>query len=299
MSKNTTLLSLILVVLLAIGFSFSGSKNVTPTTSTNGACSFTALDVGQGDALLIQTSDHQDILIDGGPNQKVVDTLSQELPIGDRDIELMVLTHPHADHVNGLVAVTERFAVRHVLETGVTFKQQAYETWHKLLSAQHAPSDIAVSGQRYEVGAAILDVLWPSTDLTKIPIMKDDAANGGGVNDASVVLRLTCGGSVVMLMGDASSEIEDRILDNGATVQANLLKVGHHGSRFSTSKRFLEAVQPLMAVISDGAGNRYKHPHPSTLLRLEQAHVPILRTDLLGIIRLKTDGQGGWVKVDK
>lgn len=260
----------------------------------SGGCTFTALDVGQGDAILIQTSDHQDILIDGGPDDAVVDRLSQALPAGDRDIELMVLTHPHADHVNGLVAVAERFAVRRVIETSLPYRQPAYETWHALLGEQQVPVTNALAGQRYVVGAATFDVLWPAQDLTEKNIVGDNAAEGGGVNDASIVLKLSCGGSSAMLMGDASSDIEDRILDGGAEVRADLLKVGHHGSRFSSGARFLRAVQAQWAVISVGAGNRYFHPHPTALLRLKQAGMTILRTDESGDIPLKTDGYGGW-----
>ena len=259
-------------------------------------CTFTALNIGQGDAILIQTSDHQDILIDGGPDNSVLDRLSQALPPGDRDIELMVLTHPHADHVNGLVAVTERFTVRHVLETGLPFKQQAYATWQKLLHDQHVPIDIPVAGQRYTVGTATLDVLWPGRDLEHDDVTHDDAANGGGVNDSSIVLKLHCGGSDAMLMGDASSEIESRILDGGVDVRASLLKVGHHGSRFSSSVRLLKAVQATWAVISVGQNNRYHHPHPTALLRLKQAGLRVLRTDVEGDIKLKTDGHGGWLR---
>lgn len=267
-------------------------------TGVSTACIFTALDIGQGDAILIQTSDQQDILIDGGPDDRVIDRLSQTLPPGNRDIELMVLTHPHADHVNGLIAVTERFTVRHVLETSVPYEQGAYKIWHSLLHDQGVPISIARAGQQYTVGDAQLDVLWPPFDLTQKNIYGDNAAEGGGVNDTSVVLKIHCGGSAAMLMGDASSEIEERIIDGGVDVQAALLKVGHHGSRFSSSPRFLQAVRATWAVISDGTGNSYHHPHPTALLRLEQAHLQILRTDLQGDIKLYTDGYGGWTPLE-
>lgn len=257
-------------------------------------CTFTALNIGQGDAIFIQTSDRQDILIDGGPDDSVIDRLSQALPPGDRDIELMVLTHPHADHVNGLVAVTERFTVRHVLETSVPYEQGAYKVWHALLDDQDVPISIARAGQSYGVGQATLDVLWPAHDLTKKNIFGDNAAEGGGVNDTSIVLKLHCGGSAAMLMGDTSSDIEERIIDGGVDVRASLLKVGHHGSRFSSSVRFLKAVQPTWAVISDGVGNSYHHPHPTALLRLKQAGIHILRTDTEGEVKLYSDGLGGW-----
>lgn len=290
MKTKLTLLSISIIVLL---FTLSWRWTVEVPVQQS-ACTFTALDVGQGDAILIQTSDHQDILIDGGPNDKVIDRLSQALPAGDRDLELVVLTHPHADHVNGLIPVADRFTVRQVLETGLQFQQQVYATWQTMLQAKHIPIEYARAGQQLKVGTATFDVLWPALDLTKQTIAHDDAANGGGVNDSSIVLKLRCGGSQAMLMGDASSDIEERILDSGADVQAGLLKVGHHGSRFSSGVRFLQAVQATWAVISDGVGNRYHHPHPTALLRLTQAGLKILRTDEMGDVRLKTDGQGGW-----
>ncbi len=260
------------------------------------ACTFTALNVGQGDAILIQTRDHQDILIDGGPDDSVVDRLSHFLPAGDRDLELVVLTHPHSDHVNGLVPVTQRFTVHRVLETGVQFTETAYAEWQTMLKDKHIPVDIARAGQRYTVGAATFDVLWPALDLSHTTITKDNAAEGGGVNDTSIVMKLSCGGSAAMLMGDASSDIENRIIDAGVDVHASLLKVGHHGSRFSSGVRFLQAVKATWAVISVGAGNSYKHPHPTALLRLMQAGLHIVRTDQVGDVRLFTDGKGGWTR---
>lgn len=257
-------------------------------------CIFTALDIGQGDSVLIQTPDHQDILIDGGPDDTVVEKLSRALPAGDRDLELVVLTHPHADHVNGLVAVTQRFTVRSVLLTELRFRQSAYAAWVDELEQQHIPEHVAVTGQSYVVGGARLDVVWPVRNLSQETIERDDAANGGGVNDSSIVLRLTCDGSRAMLMGDASSEIEGRIIDSGADIRADLLKVGHHGSRFSSSPKFLAAVKPVWAVISAGVNNHYHHPHPTTLLHLAKTQAKVLRTDQSGTIVLITDGRGHW-----
>lgn len=257
-------------------------------------CTFRAFSIGQGDALYIRTSDGQDILIDGGPDDRIVQHLSHVLPPGDRDIELMVLTHPHADHVNGLVAVTQRFIVRQALLTDVRFAQSAYHAWLEELDRDQVREHVAVAGQRYVVGTATLDVLWPGQDLSHVAIDHDHASEGGGVNDSSIVLKLTCDGSQAVLMGDASSDIEQRILDGGADVRADLLKVGHHGSRFSSSPTFLASVNPRWAVISVGVNNVYHHPHPTTLLHLERTRATILRTDQQGNIVLESNGQGGW-----
>lgn len=289
MRTKLVLLSLAVVV-------WTGSWSVHPARR---GCIFTAFDIGQGDSLLIRTSDGQDILIDGGPDDSVVQSLSRALPPGDRDLELVVLTHPHADHVNGLVAVTQRFTVRRALLTEVRFRQGAYLAWLEELQQQRIPEETAIAGQRYLVGAAELDVLWPGRDLSGEAIDHDNAANGGGVNDSSIVLRLTCDGSRAMLMGDASSDIEERILDGGVDVQADLLKVGHHGSRFSSGTRLLAAVRPRWAAILVGRGNHYGHPHPTAMLHLKRSGATILRTDEQGDVRLQTDGRGGWRPVEK
>lgn len=267
-----------------------------PVATDHRGCQFTALDVGQGDALYIRSSDGQDILIDGGPDDGVVNDLSRVLPPGDRDLELVVLTHPHADHVNGLVAVSQRFVVRQALLTGVGFRQGAYEAWRQELRGQHTTEHIALAGQRYQVGTAELDVFWPGRDLEHDRIARDNAAAGGGVNDSSIVLELRCDGSRAMLMGDASSDIEERILAGGADLRADLLKVGHHGSRYSSSPAWLAAVRPRWAVISVGQGNRYNHPHPTSLLHLRLCGATIVRTDEAGTITFETDGRGHWEK---
>lgn len=263
-------------------------------SSVRRECKVTALDVGQGDAILIQTVDHQDILIDGGPGQQVLSALSQALPPGDNDIEFMILTHPHADHVNGLVSVTERYRIKHVAETGVMFSQTAYAAWHQRLQDDHVPRTYVRAGDVLRVGAATLSVFWPAVDERRVAIDNDHAAEGGGVNDSSIVLQLLCGESRAWLMGDASADIESRILATGVDVRAGLLKVGHHGSRFSSSRAWLEAVQPEWAIISVGAGNTYHHPHPTTLERLQQLKIMVQRTDMSGSITFTSNRKGGW-----
>ena len=258
------------------------------------ACRVFALDVGQGDSILIQTADHQDILVDGGPDDSVLAGLNKYLPAGDRNIELMVLTHPHSDHVNGLVSVTERYTVSQVLETGVQFKQTAYQTWQSLLKQKNIPTIRVQAGQQYLIGLAQLDILWPVTDLSKTVYVHDNAALGGGINDTSIVMKLTCGGSRAILMGDASSDIEERIIASGVNIKADLLKVGHHGSRYSTSVDFVAAVQPKWAMISVGLNNKFNHPHPTSLLHLRQFNVNVFQTDQVGDVRYKSDGLGGW-----
>lgn len=266
-----------------------------PSTTADAACRLSALDVGQGDALLIRTPDRQDILIDGGPSTNFYQQIGQTLPPGDHDLELIILTHPHADHVNGLVEVLKRFDVHKILDTGVQYQQNAYREFENVVQEKKISESRAAAGQRLTIGTSTtLDVLWPAAALSDEKITKDNASEGGGVNDTSIVMKLTCGGSTAMLTGDAASDIEERLIERGSDVRATLLKVGHHGSRFSTSVDFLQAVRPTWALISVGRNNHYQHPHPSTLARLQKIETEILRTDERGTITMVSDGRGGW-----
>ncbi len=254
------------------------------------SCRFTALNVGQGDAILIQTPDGQDLLIDGGPSAAVVNELGKYLPPGDRDLELVILTHPDSDHVTGLVSVVKRFQVRQVLTSDVPTQTATSAAWLTAIREQRVPVRNVSQGERFTLGSHLyFTVLWPPAG---------DAWRVGGsstpTNEASVSIRLTCDGSTAVLTGDASSEVEDRSLRSGLPVRASLLKAGHHGSRFSTSREWLEAVDPDTVVISVGAENRYNHPHPATLQRLQTAGIEVLRTDQLDGVRLKSTGSGLW-----
>lgn len=264
-----------------------------PQTSS-AVCHFTALDVGQGDALLIQTADHQDILVDGGPNASVLNELSRFLPAGDRQIELVILTHPDADHSTGLVYVLQRFPVQQIFVSDIQAQTDIYQAWQKEVTQKNIPVRTVTQGEVFELGLSTkLEVLWPPKDW-RIQHPKVST------NDVSVSLRVTCAGSTVVMTGDGSSTLEEGILQRGMDISAPLLKVGHHGSRTSSTHEFLKAVHPRLAVISVGKKNHYGHPHPATLERLKRLGIRVFRTDQLGSVRLDSDGRGGWTTgVDK
>ncbi len=254
------------------------------------ACKFIVLDVGQGDALLLQTPDGNDMLVDGGPSAQVVELLPKYLGPGNNDLELVVLTHPDSDHLRGLVSVIERFKITTLLASDVSNPTALYHAWQQGLHTQGLQPQLVHQGQQFQLGKYLhLTVLWP-------PPGSGWKVSGAGTptNDGSVSLHVTCAGSTITMTGDASSAVEDRIIASGLDIHSSLLKVGHHGSRTSSSHAYLQAVHPDLAVISVGAENRYGHPHPTTLRRFAYFHIRVLRTDQRGTIVLVTDGHGGW-----
>ncbi|MBI2984821.1 MAG: MBL fold metallo-hydrolase [Candidatus Kerfeldbacteria bacterium] len=257
-------------------------------TDVSPACRLTILDVGQGDAILIQTPDHQDMLVDGGPSSKIVELLPHYLGSGNRNLELIVLTHPDSDHLTGLVSVAKRFEIMTLLTSGVSTDTATWHAWRKVLAERSVDERVVQQGEQFQLGSYLkLEILWPFLDAVR-------NSRTTATNEWSVGISLTCAGSTTVMVGDASSEVEERITASGVNVRASLLKVGHHGSRFSTSHSWLRAVQPRIAVISVGSRNRYHHPHPTTLRRLEYFRVEVHRTDLEGTLEFETDGRGNW-----
>lgn len=242
--------------------------------------SVTVFDVGQGDAILVQCGRRQ-LLVDGGPDAMVLSNLGRAMPFFDRDIDAVVLTHPHADHFIGLVSVLSRYRVRRLLVSRMEGEAPEFAAFERAASrAGLAPVRLR-AGDAIAIGdCGAADVLWPEDDLT---------AAAKDPNAASVVLRLRPAapagpGGAVLLMGDATADVERRLLARGADVRADVLKVGHHGSRFSTTPEFLQAVRPKAAAVSVGK-NSYGHPAWVTLRRLESAGAAVFRTDRGGDIR--------------
>jgi competence protein ComEC len=250
------------------------------------------LDVGQGDAILIQTPNGHDILIDGGPDlQKINLELSKKLPFWDRTIDLMVCTQPQADHVTGLVEVLQRYKVNQVLEPGVSYNSSIYQEWCNLVEDKGIEYNIARAGQEIDLGNGIeMEVLNPPEGLFEET--SHDVDNNG------VVLRLTWSKVSFLFTADIREEAEFELIGQRANLKSTVLKVAHHGSETSTTSQFLATVDPEVAVISAGADNPFGHPSPEVLERLidRLGEDNVYRTDEDGTVEFITDGDRLWLR---
>jgi len=247
-------------------------------------------DVGQGDAIFIEAPNGNQILIDGGPDEKILEKLGEEMPFHDRSIDLVVLTHPEQDHINGLVEVLKYYRVEHILYTGVVRDTSAYKEWSKLISQNYIPLTIAQAGQVIYLSPQIkLYILWPFQDLSGQRLKNN--------NNASVVIQLVYGESQFLLTGDIEKETERKLAGSEIDLASDVLKVAHHGSKTSSTEDFLSKVNPRVAVISAGQKNPYGHPHPSVLERLKG--VKVYGTYKDGDIEILSDGQSLLVRTSE
>jgi competence protein ComEC len=260
---------------------------LTLASGPDGRLHVAALDIGQGDSILVTAPSGAVALIDGGPDpERALRELGQMLPFHRRRIDLLVLTHPHQDHVAGLVEVLERYRVGAILDPGRPFENASYDRFLTDAAAEPgATMAVARSGMVISLDAATtLRVLFPDpTDLTA-PLPEDD------INNASVVLLLESRGTRVLLTGDAELPVERLLAERGLLTAVTVLKVGHHGSTSSTSAELLDAIRPRIALISCGVGNDYGHPAPETLDRLAEYGIGTLRTDVDGTVEVVSDG---------
>ena len=242
---------------------------------------FAMLDIGQGDALFIESPTGTQVLVDAGPPKNIIGKLSQVMSPFDRSIDAIIITNPDQDHIGGLIDVLKFYKVGKVFESGTWSDSKTYQNLEKQISDKKIPDILAKKGMRLDMGGgAVIDILFPDRDVTDWP-----------TNDGSVVARLSYGSTSFMLTGDATMKTESFILkdNNLADLKSDILKVGHHGSRYSSSEEFVKAVSPQVALISDGKNNKYGHPAPETISKLEQFGVEILRTDQVGTIIIKCD----------
>lgn len=244
---------------------------------------FAMLDVGQGDALFIESPTGTQILIDGGPPGKILSQLSRVISPFDRKIDAFIISNPDADHIAGFLDVLKVYKVDKVFESGALTDSKIYQNLKDELKKENIPDFLAKRGMRLDMGGGVvIDILFPDRDVSS-----------WATNDGSVVAKLSYGDTSIMLTGDATIKTENIVLKEnlGSQLHSTILKVGHHGSRTSTSREFVEAVFPTYALISDSKNNNFGHPHQETLDTLNSLRAKIFRTDLLGTIVMKSDGK--------
>lgn len=238
------------------------------------------LAVGQGDAALVISPIGKTVLIDAGPTEAAAGLVARLRARGVGPIDLVLLTHRHADHLGGMPSVIEDLGARMFMDSPFAHRTDIYRELIGRLEAHRVPVRQAERGRRIDLGGgAMLELLSPP-----IPPL---ARTRSDVNANSVVARLDFRGLSVLFAADAEAATERWLLESGARLEATVLKVAHHGSRFSSGPGFLAAVRPRIAVVSVGARNRYRHPAPSTVRRLESLGAQVYRTDQDGDIILE------------
>jgi competence protein ComEC len=282
-------LSLISLFLLGGFFFYQTSK------FNDGRLHLVACDVGQGDAIFIRTPNGSDVLVDGGPDDSVLNCLSNHMPFWDRTIELMVLTHPHSDHLTGLISVLNRYQVIHYVTENVKNETSSFKRLQDGLAVQRLTANYAISGERIDFSDKTqLLTVWPSEDWMKNLKLQDTKnlqteGSSLDVNGYCLIQLLSFGDFRALLTGDAGQIVEEKV---AATVgKIDVLKVPHHGSKTGMSDYFLSEVSPSLAIISVGANNKYGHPAASALKLLEEHKVKTLRTDKNGEVEIVTDGK--------
>ena len=242
------------------------------------------LDIGQGDAILIKTPYGQNILIDGGSDNTVIQRLSENLAWWDKKIDLMILTHPHSDHVGGLAGVISRYNVEKILYTGVIHNSPDYIAWLEIIRDCGIPLIIIDRPQIVKLGEDCrLDILYPMES-----ILGKEVSN---LNNSSIIIKLIYKETKFLLAGDIELETEQELLNSKVDLSAQVFKVNHHGSDTSNSQEFLQAVNPEIAVIQAGKDNDFGHPSRRVIKRLERMGVKIFRNDLDGTVKVISDGE--------
>tara|TARA_Y100000310_G_scaffold297074_1_gene329839 strand:- start:3223 stop:4047 length:825 start_codon:yes stop_codon:yes gene_type:complete len=266
--------SLIAAVLLGVAFT---TAILWSEISFSSSLEVAFFDVGQGDAIFLETPQGHQVLIDGGPDDTVLLGLNKVMPFWDRTIDLVILTHPDADHITGLVEVLKRYEVSHVLWTGVEKDTKSFEAWKQELEREGTKETIATAGQKIRWSQdlkEVLEILYP----------QEKPKGNAKTNETSIIAKLIYHKNSVLFSADTTKKIEALLLKEEKNLKAAILKVAHHGSKTSSSREFLQSVKPLVAVISVGKENRYGHPHPEILARLHEYGIEIRRTDKEGTI---------------
>ena len=245
------------------------------------------LDIGQGDAIFIDSPTHGRLLLDGGKNMKVLTELGKILPFADKRIDVLIESHPDSDHIGGLPEVVSRYKVGVFLEPGVESDNIIDDELHRRLEEKKIPEILARRGMVINFGDGVkLEILFPNQDVSKWE-----------TNRASIIARLVYGEKSFLLTGDSPIAIENVMLNlDSEILDSDVLKAGHHGSHTSTSLPYAQAVSPEYAVISAGLNKTYGHPHKEVLDILQKLGTNILSTAALGPIVFKTDGKSLYLK---
>lgn len=283
---------LLFTLALITAFLYLALKDVSFTSRETGLLEVSFFDVGQGDATFIESPTGTQVLIDGGRGDRaVLRALAQHMSPFDRHIDMVVATHPDSDHIGGLIDVLKRYEVDTILMNDNVNDTPAYYAFMKAVEDEKATVVTAIRGQVYdlgkgEAGSTTLTVLFPDRSVRDLES-----------NTSSIVTKLSYGESDVLLTGDSPEAIETYLVgQDSSSLQSEVLKIGHHGSRTSSAPLFVETVQPSVGIISAGKDNDYGHPHREVMEVMKMYGVETKNTAEVGSIRLLSDGETIWFK---
>ena len=255
-------------------------------------------DVGQGDAIFIETPGGRQMVVDGGADPLLMTRLlGERMRFTDRHLDIVAATHPNSDHIGGLVQVLERYDVGAVLERRIEYESATYQAWERAVREEEADGATVIEARAGQVIAldrdVFVEVLGPPSELLR--------GAASDADNASLVLRLVYGEVSMLLTGDIFAEEERALVARGAVVDSDVLKVPHHGSDSSSTPIFLNAVSPAAGVISVGEGNRYGHPHAEVLMRLREVvdDGMLFLTSERGSVEFISDGETLWVRTER
>lgn len=280
--KNTKLLiGILLITALSLNIFGCSIKyvNITKEKLPLGELKVTYIDVGQADSILVECED-KNLLIDSGTNETGDNVIKYLKGEGITKIDYVIATHPHEDHIGGMANVIKGFDIGKFYSPKASSNTKTFERMITELNDKGLKINVLKVGKDPEINI-------PGTKIEIFSPGKDEYEN---LNNYSPIMKLTYGETTFLFTGDAEKEIEKEVLENKFDIKADVLKVGHHGSSTSTSIEFLKKVSPEYAIISVGKDNKYKHPNDSTIKNLNKNNVKVLRTDILGNITLKSDG---------
>jgi competence protein ComEC len=252
-------------------------------------------DVGQGDAIFITTPKKSQILVDGGPDKTVLDCVANNMPFWDRSIDAVILTHPHADHLTGLLDVIERYSVNGFYTQDTKTDSDLYKLLEaKLANKNMSAKELPASSSFKEESGFKFQILWPKPSENK---KAEQNASKINLNESSIVGKITFGNFSMLVTGDSGKEVMEEIANEVGDI--DVLKFPHHGSKTGVSDRFLKIISPEIALISVGEKNRYGHPSKISLDLLDRHRIKIIRTDKNGEIEIISDGKTYSIKSSK
>lgn len=250
--------------------------------NTEGVLKFTVMDVGQGDSIYIESPTGVQIIVDGGPGSNLLKEIPKVLPWYDRSIDMIFVTNPDSDHYEGFIKFLDKYSVGGLVESGTTNSYSAFEVFQEKIKEKRVSKTLARRGQTIDIGGgAYIQILFPDRNVEQV-----------SPNTGSIVMKLIYGDTSVLLQGDSVASIEQYLLEiDGDYLRSDILKVGHHGSKTSSVKEYVEKVSPKYAVISAGSDNSYGHPHKEVVETLSSLNIKTITTCNNGTIYFESDGK--------